>query len=83
MTRILIIGGYGNFGRFIAKRLAQKSNVTLIIAGRTLSKAQALAKELNAEAAFLDININLAEKLKEIKPDIVIHTSGPFSITRI
>lgn len=78
MTRILIIGGYGNFGRFIAKRLAQQSNLTLIIAGRRLSKAQVLARELNAEAAFFDINVDLVNTLKAIKPDIVIHTSGPF-----
>lgn len=78
MTRILIIGGYGNFGRFIAKRLAQDRNLTLVIAGRTLKKAQALAHELNAEAAFININDNLTDALRENKPDIVIHTSGPF-----
>lgn len=78
MTRILIIGGYGNFGRFIAKRLAQQNDLTLVIAGRTLSKAQALAGELNAEAAFIDVSFNPTDTLKKIKPDIVIHTSGPF-----
>lgn len=78
MTRILIIGGYGNFGRFIAKRLAQNTNLTLVIAGRTLNKAQALASVLNAEAALIDINAGLTNSLQSIKPDIVIHTSGPF-----
>lgn len=78
MTRILIIGGYGNFGSFIAKRLAQNRNITLVISGRTLSKAQALADELNAEAAFLDINADFTNTLKKINPNIVIHTSGPF-----
>ena len=78
MKRVLIIGGYGNFGRFIAKRLAQCNIVKLIIAGRTLSRAQALANELKAEAAYIDINARLVETLSEIKPDIVIHTSGPF-----
>lgn len=78
MKRVLIIGGYGNFGRFIAKRLALCNTLTLIIAGRTLSKAQALANELNAEAAYIDINSPLLETLCELKPDIVIHTSGPF-----
>lgn len=78
MTRILIIGGYGNFGRFIARRLAQQNNLRLIIAGRTLDKAQELAAELNAEAAFIDITAGFREALQQIKPDIVIHTSGPF-----
>ncbi len=78
MKRVLVIGGYGNFGRFISQSLASDENITLIIAGRSLSKAQTLAEEINAEAACIDIHNNLAERLHEIKPDIVIHTSGPF-----
>ncbi|MDH5721699.1 MAG: saccharopine dehydrogenase NADP-binding domain-containing protein [Alphaproteobacteria bacterium] len=81
-TRILIIGGYGNFGRFIAKHLARESTITLIISGRSLNKAKAFAATLKAanppESAALDIDKNLPEKLGQIKPDIVIHTSGPF-----
>ena len=78
MTRVLIIGGYGNFGRFISKRLALESSLQIIVAGRNYGKAQILAEELNAEAAVVDINHMLRNRLKEIKPDIVIHTSGPF-----
>ena len=82
MKRILIIGGYGNFGSFITKRLARESDLQLIIAGRSLSKAQALAKTIEAankpEALALDIYSSLAAALAAIKPDIVVHTSGPF-----
>lgn len=78
MTRVLIIGGYGSFGSFISKRLAKEKNLQVIIAGRTISKAQALAEEIEAEAAVIDIHGNLSARLQEIKPDIVIHTSGPF-----
>ena len=78
MKRVLVIGGYGNFGRFISRSLANQENIKLIIAGRSLSKAQSLADEINAEAAIVDIHNNLAERLHEIRPDIVIHTSGPF-----
>lgn len=78
MTRVLIIGGYGNFGSFISKRLAQEKNIKLIIAGRTISKAKALAEELNASAEVIDIHHNVFERLQEVKPNIVIHTSGPF-----
>ena len=76
--RVLIAGGYGNFGSFIARRLAQDSSLTVIIAGRSEDKAKALAENLNAEWAVVDIHQNLAESLKIITPDIVIHTSGPF-----
>ncbi|MCD8497053.1 MAG: saccharopine dehydrogenase NADP-binding domain-containing protein [Alphaproteobacteria bacterium] len=82
MKRILIIGGYGNFGRFIARMLAREETIQLILAGRDVKKAEFLAGALEAahkpEAAFVDINNSLTEALARIKPDIVIHTSGPF-----
>ncbi len=80
--RILIIGGYGNFGRFIAGMLAREDNVRLIISGRNEDKAKALANTLDAkhppETALVDITHGLSESLSRIKPDIVIHTSGPY-----
>ena len=78
MKRILIIGGYGNFGSFISRSLAKLDNIMLVIAGRSLSKALSLAEEINAEAAVIDIYDNVEARLREIKPDVVIHTSGPF-----
>ncbi len=82
IARLLIIGGYGNFGRLIAKRLAPEENIQLIIAGRHLEKAEFLSKQLTAhnpvECAQVDIQHQLEESLDKIKPDIVIHTSGPY-----
>jgi len=78
LKRVLIIGGYGNFGCFISRRLAQEKGLQLIVAGRTISKAQVLADEIRAEAQVIDIHKGLLERLQQIKPDIVIHTSGPF-----
>lgn len=82
IKRILIIGGYGNFGSFITKTLAQENHIQVIIAGRSLDKAKVLADSLDApnkpEAVQLDINAGLAGALGSIKPDIVIHTSGPY-----
>ena len=78
MKRVLIIGGYGNFGSFISRSLAKQANISLVVAGRSLSKAQLLADEINSEAAVIDIHGNLETRLRDIKPDIVIHTSGPF-----
>lgn len=78
MKRVLIIGGYGNFGSFISRSLAKHRKIHLIIAGRSLHKADALAQEIKAEAAVIDIHNDLELRLQEIKPDIVIHTSGPF-----
>ncbi len=76
--RVLILGGYGNFGSFIAKSLSAEPGIKLIIAGRSAEKAQNFAASLNAEWAAMDIHQNLDQSLAQIRPDIVIHTSGPF-----
>ncbi|MEJ2744030.1 MAG: saccharopine dehydrogenase NADP-binding domain-containing protein, partial [Gammaproteobacteria bacterium] len=80
--RILIIGGYGNFGSYISKTLARENNITVIIAGRSIEKAKRFIKTIEAantpEAVVLDITKDLEKALQTIKPDIVIHTSGPF-----
>ncbi len=85
MTKqILIIGGYGNFGKFISKILAQEDSLQITIAGRSLEKAQKLATDLtpaakhSVKSAALDIDQDFEDALKSIAPDIVIHTSGPF-----
>jgi len=50
-TKVLILGGYGNTGRPLARLLLDETEVNLIVAGRNLVKAQAMAAELNASFA--------------------------------
>ena len=80
--RVLIIGGYGNFGGYIARSLADEANIKLLIAGRSLDKAGKFAARLTArnapEAVFLDIHGDIVSALAEARPDIVVHTTGPF-----
>lgn len=80
--RVLVIGGYGNFGSFIARSLASDDDIQLLIGGRSLAKAQAFAATLAArhppEAIALDIEDDLASVFAAAKPDIVVHTTGPF-----
>jgi hypothetical protein len=76
--RVLVVGGYGNFGTCIARRLARESVLTLIVAGRSQSSARALAELLGVEWARIDIFANIDAHLKRLKPDVLIHTSGPF-----
>lgn len=78
MTRVLIIGGYGNFGSFISRSLSKSDNISLIIAGRSLVKAESLANEIGAKATVIDIRENFKTQLEKFQPDIVVHTSGPF-----
>ncbi len=48
MKCLLILGGYGQTGRLLARHLLQHTDADLILAGRSLEKAQALAGKLNA-----------------------------------
>src|SRR5689334_21571313 len=82
MKRVLIIGGYGNFGSYVARELADEQNIWLLIGGRSKTKADEFAASLeavNPAAGFaLDINGEIDNRLREIGPDMVIHTTGPF-----
>jgi saccharopine dehydrogenase-like NADP-dependent oxidoreductase len=76
--RVLIIGGYGNFGSTIARALAADANIRPLIGGRSRAKAERFAAELGAEAVALDIHVDITATIAQASPDIVIHTTGPF-----
>jgi hypothetical protein len=82
VARVLIIGGYGNFGSYIARSLAPDPTIRLLIGGRASAKAQAFAAGLGgahpAEGHAIDIDGGLAAAFDRILPDIVVHTSGRF-----
>ena len=82
MTRVLIIGGYGNFGSYIARSLATDSNISLLIGGRSQARADAFAASLNAlnpaSGCAVDIAGDIERRLRDVRADIVIHTTGPF-----
>lgn len=78
MKRVLILGGYGNFGAIITKVLANEPNITVIVAGRSAVKARQLAQKYHIEWIATDIHQNLDAALKDTQANIVIHTAGPF-----
>ena len=82
VARVLVIGGYGNFGSRIASSLAADDAVQVLVAGRSAEAAAAFAASLPAahrpEAHALDIDAGLAEALVRIGPDIIVHAAGPF-----
>ncbi|MGY8810761.1 MAG: saccharopine dehydrogenase family protein [Pseudomonadales bacterium] len=85
VRRILVLGGYGNFGKRIVTSFCGSPDITLIIAGRNRAKAEALRQSLNKETnaqlttAELDIHSpTLVEQLRALQPDLLIHTGGPF-----
>ena len=84
--KVLVIGGYGNFGRRICESLAKEESINLIVAGRDITKASELAARLKKEHPLLEIegialNIDAPEfvpDLQQLLPNLVIHTSGPY-----
>jgi hypothetical protein len=87
MKKILILGGYGNFGRRIATFLAKEEGLNIIINGRNKKKAEQLSSEIKNKypkakinTAIFDSENSLDNELKNIKPFIVINTCGPFQL---
>ena len=84
--RILVLGGYGNFGKRISAALAKDPNIHVLIGGRNLDKASALANKLHADSSAasaegfaIDIySSDLVQRLRDSGAQCVIHTCGPF-----
>ncbi|MCO1334951.1 saccharopine dehydrogenase NADP-binding domain-containing protein [Microbulbifer sp. OS29] len=79
--RVLILGGYGNFGARIAQMLKSEPNIQLIIAGHNKRLADRCAEELGGLTEGLRLerdSINLASQLKALHLDLLIHCAGPF-----
>ncbi|MEM7206579.1 MAG: DUF4166 domain-containing protein [Pseudomonadota bacterium] len=80
--RVLVVGGYGTFGARIAKLLKKESRLTILVAGRSLSRAQALCEQLDGEAELIPVRFDrdskLVDQLRSLQPHFVIDASGPF-----
>ncbi len=76
--KVLIIGGYGTFGFGMAERLADQSGLELILAGRSLTKAQTACARLSGAATFTPLQLNRNAFTLDFKPDLIIDASGPF-----
>ncbi|MBZ0224247.1 MAG: saccharopine dehydrogenase NADP-binding domain-containing protein [Dokdonella sp.] len=83
--RILLLGGYGQFGARIAAALAGDSDLALLIAGRHAAPARQLCTRLGETAraeishCVLDLESDAFEqRIAEHAPHLVIHCAGPF-----
>lgn len=80
MSTILLLGGYGYTGKLLAKHLLAQTDANIIIAGRSLEKAQFLTNELNnprvtvrqADAANLE---SLTQALQNVTPSTSLSPS--------
>lgn len=80
--RVIILGGTGNFGGYVARMLADNPAITLLIASRSEARARAAATALAAanppEPLSVDIRAEPASAIASARPDVVIHSVGPF-----
>lgn len=79
--RILVLGGYGNFGARIARALAGDPALRLLVGGRDGAKAADFAARLGGGAEGLAIDMadpDFALQLRRHQVELLIHTAGPF-----
>ena len=78
--KVLALGGYGTFGKFVAKNLCTSDSVTeIVIAGRNLDAAEKLARELGSKASAAKIDaMSEGEIIAAARgSDLLISTAGP------
>lgn len=81
MLKILILGGYGVFGGRLVHLLCDLPELTLLICGRSLKKAEAFCADYHGDAKAVPFVLdrkNIASALAEQRPDLVVDASGPF-----
>jgi saccharopine dehydrogenase-like NADP-dependent oxidoreductase len=77
--KVLVLGGYGNFGAVIAALLARDARFEVIVAGRDAEAAAQAAARIGATSARMDAqDPGLPAQLGHCGPDLVISTAGPF-----
>ena len=77
--RIIVIGGYGNFGARVCRGLAVSPGMEVVAAGRHPERGQGAFDGLKLQHAKLDHSArDFPAALKRLAPDLVIHCAGPF-----
>jgi saccharopine dehydrogenase-like NADP-dependent oxidoreductase len=81
MKSVLVLGGYGNFGRRIVAALAREPDCRVFVCGRNAEKAALAAREAGGSAAPLAVDCHgrdFSGVLRRLGATLVIHTAGPF-----
>ncbi|MGY1878416.1 saccharopine dehydrogenase family protein [Pseudomonas reactans] len=83
--RVMVIGGYGNFGSIVCRHLAVAPGIELVISGRDPHKLQRKLDALNAQPGTAcegwcgdAMGAGFAGVLQSERIQLVIHTGGPF-----
>lgn len=78
--KVMVLGGYGNFGARICRALADDARIQLLVAGRDGPRAEAFAATLpGAQGVVVDMHgANFARSLQDLNVGLLIHAAGPF-----
>jgi saccharopine dehydrogenase-like NADP-dependent oxidoreductase len=82
--RVVVLGGTGQFGARICRRLADDPGIDLVVTSRSADRAARLVDDLgtrsaSVESAAIDQDVDdMPRRLKALDADIVIHTAGPY-----
>lgn len=68
--RVVVLGGYGNFGARICRALANDAGIEVVAAGRTARGDKSAQLDLTSP--------DFPAALKRLAPNVVIHCAGPF-----
>jgi saccharopine dehydrogenase-like NADP-dependent oxidoreductase len=82
MPTVLVLGGYGFFGRRISAALSSSGSLRVLLGGRDPGRATAAASALglpSEHALRIDAHDpRLAAFLRRQRVDVLVHTAGPF-----
>lgn len=83
--RVMVVGGYGNFGSIVCRHLALMPDVALLLSGRNPRKLQRKVDELNRRAHTAcegwcgdAMGSEFQAALTALNIQLVVHTGGPF-----
>jgi hypothetical protein len=76
--RVTVLGATGLFGARICRLLARDPAIAITAVARDRTKLEKLRRELGVTIAAFDLAGDWHEALRATRPDLVIHTAGPF-----
>lgn len=81
--RVVLVGATGVFGSRLARMLARRPDVELVLAARRLGPLEAFQAELAQEGAKARIEVAVVDRerpktLAPLKPFVVVDAAGPF-----
>ncbi|WP_277758141.1 saccharopine dehydrogenase NADP-binding domain-containing protein [Pseudomonas sp. A34-9] len=83
--RVMVVGGYGNFGSIVCRHLALMPDIGLVLSGRDPHKLQRKVDELNNQSGNVcegwcgdAMGGEFKSALRALNIQLVVHTGGPF-----